>query len=401
MTTYEKIICDANNLYRAYKASISGSKWKETSQKFKLNFLRKIFRIKKDLQDRTLQNGRTDHFHLSERGRVRLITSLQTDDRIIRHVLCDDVFLPIVRKKIIYDNSASIEGRGTSFSRKRFEIHLRKYYAKYGNDGWILFGDFSKFYDNIIHEIAKKELLELVDDDEYVEWLLDLIFKGFEIDVSFMSDDEYASCLSGIFNRLEYDDIPKQLLTGEKMMAKSVNIGDQLSQVIGVYYPHRIDSYIKYVKSQKFYHRFMDDFYIMSPDKEELISLLKDIQSIAEEYGIHLNKKKTRIVRISGTYQYLQIKYTLTGSGKIIKRINPKRVTAMRRKLKKLANKVQNGTIEYDNVENMFKSWMGSFYKLLSRDQRKNLMDLFKGLFDKKITIENKKMIIVDRVDIS
>ena len=185
------------------------------------------------------------------------------------------------------------------------------------------------------------------------------------------------------------------------MMAKSVNIGDQLSQVIGVYYPHRIDSYIKYVKSQKFYHRFMDDFYIMSPDKEELISLLKDIQSIAEEYGIHLNEKKTRIVKISGTYQYLQIKYTLTGSGKIIKRINPKRVTAMRRKLKKLANKVQNGTIEYDNVENMFKSWMGSFYKLLSKDQRKNLMNLFEGLFDKKITIENKKMIIVDRVDIS
>ena len=33
-------ICDANNLYRAYKVSVKTSKWKETTQKFMLNFLR-------------------------------------------------------------------------------------------------------------------------------------------------------------------------------------------------------------------------------------------------------------------------------------------------------------------------------------------------------------------------
>ena len=36
---YEKIVCDANNLYRAYKASVKTSKWKETTQKFMMNFL--------------------------------------------------------------------------------------------------------------------------------------------------------------------------------------------------------------------------------------------------------------------------------------------------------------------------------------------------------------------------
>lgn len=61
-------------------------------------------------------------------------------------------------KHIIYDNCASIKGRGISHQRDRFEVHLRKYYRLYGNEGWILFGDFSKFYDNIIHEIAKREL---------------------------------------------------------------------------------------------------------------------------------------------------------------------------------------------------------------------------------------------------
>lgn len=256
---------------------------------------------------------------------------------------------------------------------------------------------FSKFYDNIIHEIAKRELLRLFDDDEFIDWLLTQIFDGFKIDVSYMTDEEYATCMTDTFNKLEYRNISESKLTGEKWMEKSVNIGDQLSQVIGIYYPYRIDNYVKYVRSQKFYGRYMDDWYIMNPSKEELLDLLDNIHQIAEEYGIHINRKKTRIVKISSTYKFLQIKYSLTDSGKVIKRINPKRVTAMRRKLKRLAVKVKNEEISYENVENMFRSWMGGFYKLLSKEQRKNLIGLYEDLFEKSIEIVNKKMIIVDK----
>ena len=395
--TYEEILCDANNLYTAYKASIKNSKWKETTQKFMLNYLRYIFEIQDDLHNRTLINGKTCEFSLAERGRTRAITSLPVRDRIIRHVLCDEILLPEVCKKIIYDNGASIKGRGISFSRNRFEVHLKKYYQKYGNSGWIVFGDFSKFYDNIIHEIAKRDLLDLLDHDEFINWLLSIIFDGFKVDVSYMTDDEYANCMVELFNKLDYRQIPKEKKTGEKYMEKSVDIGDQLSQVIGVYYLHRIDNYVKYVRSQKFYGRYMDDWYIMSPSKEELLDILENIRKIAKELGVHINDKKTRIVKISGTYKYLQVKYSLTSSGKIIKRINPKRVTTMRRRLKKLAVKVSDGEVEYENVENTFKSWMGSFYKLLSKQQRKNLISLYEDLFNKSIAIVKKKMIISDR----
>ena len=250
---YEEIVCDANNLYRAYKVSVKGSKWKESTQKFMMNFLRYIFEIQDDIINRTLQNGPTQEFELHERGRIRPITSIQIRDRIVRHSLCDEVLLPEVKKHIIYDNCASIKGRGISQQRKRFEIYLHKYYQLYGNDGYILFGDFSKFYDNIIHEIAKRELLKLFDDDEFIDWLLTLIFKDFQIDVSYMSDEEYETCMTDTFNKLEYRNIPKEKLTGEKWMEKSVNIGDQLSQVVGIYYPYPIDNYVKYVRQQKFY----------------------------------------------------------------------------------------------------------------------------------------------------
>lgn len=135
----------------------------------------------------------------------------------------------------------------------------------------------------------------------------------------------------------------------------------------------------------------------MSPSKEELKDLLSHISDIAAELGIHINEKKTRIVKISGTYKYLQIKYTMTREGRIIKRLNPKRVTSMRRKLKKLAGKAKNGDILYKDVENMYRSWMGDFYKLMSRQQRQHLIQLYEELFGKSISIKNKKMVIVDQ----
>mgnify|MGYP000337830611 CR=1 FL=1 len=396
MTSYEDIVCDANNLYKAYKASIKGSKWKETTHRFMVNFLTYIFQLQEELLSRTFTNGPVHEFTLSERGKIRPIASFPVKDRIVRHVLIDDVLLPEVRKKIIYDNCASIEGRGISQQRKRFEIHLHRYYKAHGNDGWILLGDFSKFYDNIIHEIAKRQLMELFGDDEFVSWLLSLIFDGFRVDVSYMSDEEYERCYDEIFDSLAYRDIPKDLLTGEKWMNKSVIIGDHLSQVIGVFYPNCIDTWIKYVCGQKFYGRYVDDWYVMNPDRQALINILHGIEEIALGLGIHINYKKTRIIKISSTFRFLQIKYSLTSDGRVIKRINPKRISNERRRLRKYAAKVAEGVIPYETVEGHFKSWMGSFYKLMSREQRKNLISLFEGLFNKKISIMNKKMVMED-----
>ena len=183
------------------------------------------------------------------------------------------------------------------------------------------------------------------------------------------------------------------------LMQRSFGVKD-LDQLVRVRYAHGKDATEDFSKYRYLMLNYKNriDRYIMNPSKEELLDLLDNIHRIAEEYGIHINKKKTRIVKISSTYKFLQIKYSLTDSGKIIKRINSKRVTTMRRKLKKLAVKVKNEEISYENVENMFRGWMGGFYKLLSREQRKNLIGLYEDLFEKSITIVNKKIVVTDKI---
>lgn len=384
---------DANLLQNGFLSAIKHSKWKESSQRGLLDILSMVFDISDELKNKTYVSHRQTTFTLHERGRVRIVDSYNIRDRTIRHVLCDEILSPIVRNKIIYDNGASVSGRGISFSRKRFEVHLKRYYVQHEtNNGYILFGDFSKYYDNILHDVAKKQFLELVDNDSYIEWLLNTIFKAFEVNVDGLSDEEIQELYNGVLNKLEYN---PDNYKASSTIKKSVSIGDQLSQLIGIYYPHELDNYIKIVCGQKYYGRYMDDWYIMSDSKKELELLLANITKKAAKLGLTVNSKKTRIVKMSSTYKFLQIKYSLTSTGKIIKRINPKRIVAMRKKLKKLAKRLEQGSVLYDNIENMFKSWMGGHYKLMSKDQRSGLISLYEDLFNKRIYIRNHKMIIL------
>lgn len=393
---YEELITNEDILYNSIMNAIDGSKWKPRSQKAFKNVVSFIFSISDILKNRTYTSNENSHFVTYERGRKRYIETYNIPDRTVRHAICDYIFAPLIKEKIIYDNSASVKDRGVDFARERFETHLHKYYRSHGsNEGYILFGDFSKYYDNIRHDIAKQQLIDLVDGDEFVSWILDVIFSGFEVDASELSDEEYQEIDEGILNKLEYP--YKKHRHPTKTFKKSISIGDQLSQQIGIYYPHEIDNYVKIVRSQKYYGRYMDDWYIMSNSKEELHDLLNEVTEQASKIGLTVNQNKTRIVPMDSTYKWLQVKYSLTRTGKVIKRINPTRVTKMRSKLKKLAFKVQNEGLNYDEVEMTFKSWMGSYYKLMSKEQRLGMLSLYEDLFNKNIEIVKGDMIITDR----
>ena len=377
---YQREIFDGNALYDAYKRAKQGSDWKPQVQHFEMTYLLELAAIQKQLENKTYDFLPSTEFVLNERGKTRVIRGEQIQDRIIKHSLCDEVLNPAVEKFLIYDNGASLEGKGIDFTRRRLLTHLRRYYAKHGsNEGYVLLIDFSKYYDNIRHDVLI-EMFEKYVHDEHALWLLRKTIERSKVDVSYMSDDEYENCMNTLFNSLVYQYIDKSLLTGEKFMAKHLNIGDQVAQVAGISYPIRIDNYVKIVKGVKFYGRYMDDSYVIHEDKEFLKSLLKDIISIAEEIGITVNTHKTRICKLSERWRFLQVQYSLTETGRVIQKINPKRLTAMRRKMKKLAPKMTE-----KEFTDWFQSWFKNHYKIMSKAQRSNLETLFNQL--KEVTL--------------
>lgn len=372
---YQREIFDGNVLYESFIRAKQGSDWKPQVQKFEMNYLFELADLQTELVSGDYTFLPNTEFTIHERGKVRRITGEQIRDRVSKHALCDEILTPAVQKYLIYDNSASQVGKGIDFARKRLLTHLRKYYSQHkSNDGYILLIDFSKYYDNIRHDRLMEQFEKYIHDPNALNFLRKVVDRS-KVDVSYMTDEEYAGCMGTLFNSLEYEQVDKTLRTGERYMYKHLNIGDQVAQVAGIIYPIPIDNYVKIVRGVKFYGRYMDDSYAIHESKEFLEDLLQGIIAIANELGITVNTRKTRICKLSSMWRFLQVQYSLTDTGRVIQKINPKRLTAMRRKMRKLVYKLSEK--EFDD---WFNAWMCNHYKIMSKQQRENMNTLYAQL---------------------
>lgn len=372
---YQREIFDGNVLYESFLKAKQGSDWKPQVQRFEMNLLFELSELQQEHETGNHVFLPSTEFTLHERGKVRRITGEQIHDRVAKHALCDEILTPAVRKYLIYDNSASIKGRGIDFSRNRLLHHLRRYYTLHGsNDGYILLIDFSKYYDNIRHDRLMEQFEKYIHDERSLNFLRKVIDRS-KVDVSYMDDEEYERCMEKVFNSLAYQDVDKSLLTGEKFMYKHLNIGDQVAQIAGIIYPTPIDNYVKIVKGVKFYGRYMDDSYAIHESKEFLQELLQGIIAIATELGITVNIRKTRICKLSSLWRFLQVQYSLTETGRVIQKINPKRLTCMRRKMKKLVH-----ILTEKEFDDWYGSWFRNHYRIMSKQQRENMDRLYNNL---------------------
>ena len=256
-------VYDANALLDLFRKCKKRTAWKESVQRYEMNLLRNVRQTQKELIEGTYKQKDVYEFDLSERGKTRHIKAMHISDRVVQKAVCDNILIPELDKYLIYDNGASMEGKGIHFARKRLKTHLHKYFRKHGNnEGYVLLIDFTKFFDNICHEPLIEAIREKIGNEETMRFVESLI-NTFKIDVSYMTDEEYEKYLDVVYNALEYEQIDKELLTGEKLMRKSVGIGSQISQISGVFYPTRIDNYCKIVRDLKYYGRYMDSILFM------------------------------------------------------------------------------------------------------------------------------------------
>ena len=387
------IFYDANVIYEAMRLTIKSSdRDRYVTQLYQVNHLLYTAMLQESLQNGTYNPEKGHKFVLNERGTTRFVTNNRMVDKVVNHMLCDKILTPALKRFLIHDNGASQKGKGVSFHRRRFEKHLRDYFRQHGsNDGYILLGDFSGYYANIKHDICGRVLAHFLrrsnfdSEDLRMAWrILSGIFDTFRIDVSRFSDEEIRDMYNAKVNAMMNFGVDESLLTGKKFLCKGVDIGNQISQNIGIIFPYRLDNYAKIVVGIKGYGRYTDDFYAIASTREKLRNLLEGLRSIAQKFGIMINDHKTRIVKLSSFYRHLQNGYSLTETGRVIRKINPKSITRERRKLKAYRRLLDSGRITYSEIENIFKGWICSNYARMSHRQIYNMTQLYIDLFGRK-----------------
>ena len=368
---YQREMYDLNVLHDAFNRARKSSAWKTDTQKFSMYWLLEITKMSQQLKNKTYRLSPSAEFTINERGKVRYIHGERMRDRVIKHALCDEIVNPSIEPYLISDNSASRKNKGIDYARKRLEDQIHKFYRETGsNEGYILIMDFSKYYDNIRHDILLDEFRKYIHNETAL-WMLEQIIHREEIDVSYMSDSEYTNCMNQVFNSLDYHKLQFNK-TGRKMMKKHLNIGDQSAQAAGIMYPIPWDNFAKIILRIKKFSRYMDDSAIIARTKAELMSWLELLDDMAKRLGIFINRRKTRLCKLSSKWRFLQIEYTLTETGHLIRKINPKRLHVHKRKLKKLA-----GVISEAKFDDLYKCWFCRHLKYMSKKQRTNLESLY------------------------
>jgi hypothetical protein len=339
-------ITDADNLYSSFKRSRRSVAWKESVQRYEANALRNIAETRRKLiAGENIQSGFVE-FTLRERGKVRHIKSVHISERIVQKCLCDYALVPLLSRPLIHDNGASMKDKGVHFALRRLIAHLSRFYRKnnFSNNGYALLIDFTKFFDNIRHDILFSLTNRCVGDPRLRE-----LTRRF---VSVFGD--------GI----------------------SLGLGSQVSQISAMFYPNTLDHFIKEQLRILYYGRYMDDLYLIHADKDYLKYCLRAIEKVCGTLGISINRKKTRIVKLESGIEFLKGKYALLKTGKVLKLPGRESTVRMRRKLKKFKALIDAGKMDYADLRTAYQSWRGNYVRRFDAFYRVGFMDRFyNGLF--------------------
>lgn len=320
--TFEEVF-SFDNLYNSYVNCCKGVNWKTSTKNYKLRAIQNVSKTYLALKNGSYKSKPFSKFVVCERGKARQIKALHISDRVVQKCFCDYFLVPLLTKRLIYDNGACMKGKGLSFTAKRLKAHLQKYYRKNkSNTGYILTFDYSKFFDSLDHQILLSKARQVIKDDR----LFDIY-------------SYFVSCFGG---------------------DKGIGLGSQISQVTALFYTNELDHYIKEKLHIKFYARYMDDGYLISNSKQELKYCKEQIIRLSVKLKLNLNLKKTRIWKIEKGFMFLNRHWKLTQNGYI--KLKPSHTTLKR--LKKRYRKIVK-TKDADAVKR-YKGSVSGFLKFFN-----------------------------------
>lgn len=330
------------HLYQSYRLCRRNVAWKASVQKYIATAPLNVYQAHKRLMAGTYRSPGFFEFDVFERGKKRHIRSTLIGERVVQRCLCDNALVPMLHRTFIHDNGASMTDKGYSFAIRRMEQHLHEHYRKYGQEGYILLFDFSKFFDRVSHAVIERIIRRNFTDER----------------------------LRGIIGHFV-----------DMFGSVGLGLGSQISQVLALASASELDHAIKELLHIRGSARYMDDGYLLHPSKAYLQHCLALAQEICARLEITLNPKKTQIVKLSHGFTWLQIRVYLVPTGRIVKKMPRKSITKMRRKLKKLRRMLDAGKITREDVRTSWQSWRSHALRFNAWRTLQSMGQLYDELF--------------------
>lgn len=330
-------------LYKMGKVCCNGVRWKNSTQRFEAHIFSATAVTRRALLAHTWTPSPYCTFRLVERGKERIIDAPTIRDRQVHKALTRSALVPLYLPDIIYNNGASLPGKGFHFACKILKRDLRRHFRRYGREGSIILMDFKQFFPSAPHEAIYERHRRLLLNDE----------------IRAVADKVVAS-------------------TGKD---RGLPLGVEVSQIEMVGLPSPLDNYIKCQLGIHCMGHYMDDYYIIVPPDRDAREILAKIVTKAREIGFTVSLSKTKIHPLARPFRYCKAKYTLTETGKVIVNGNRDSVKRARRKIRAFKGMVDRGQMDGESLRESVQSTLAYFENYNDHNRILRLRRLFFSLF--------------------
>lgn len=301
-----------HDMFVSGRKCCNGVRWKNSAQRFELHLFSGTAKRRREILERKWKPSNYVHFTISERGKTRPIDAPCIQDRQMQKVFTQKVLLPLFLPEMIWNNGASLPGKGFEFSKRELRKDLRWHFRKYGLEGYVILIDFKQFFPSVSHEMIFRRHDELIRNKD----LLDIA-------------NTIVNTVPG---------------------GKGLPLGVEPSQAEMIAFPSALDNYIKCQLSIKCFGHYMDDYYILVPPDKDPEEIMRLVIAKAESLRLTVSLSKSRIVPLTKPFKYCKAKYHLTETGKVIVNGNRDGVKRARKKIKAFYHKIQKGEMNYEDL---------------------------------------------------
>lgn len=355
--------CRLSELMKATRQCAKNVRWKESVEAYEDKALLKNHTLAAEIKKETYKISPYIQFYVQE-PKERLIHATRIRDRVWQRSMCNNGLYDDMTRGLIYDNAACQKGKGVDFAIDRMKEQMRRYYRQnHTNKGWAVHLDIHHYFPSTPQSVAKDTLRHRIRDPN--------LLRHAEAIVDSFEDTRTA------------EEIAESGYAGKC----GIHLGSQMSQLIQLGNPDRIDHYLKEHMHVRYYARYMDDFIIIDSSRKHLMECINYVEASLWEMGLSLNEKSC-VYRLEQGITYLHIHFKLTESGKVILRMDRKSISKERKKLRSLKALLGAGKISMDDVRAQYNSWTAHVKRTNSHGIRKQMSQYYSDLFGENPTVK-------------
>ena len=234
-------------------------------------------------------------------------------DRVVHHLYYNYVH-ELFERTFIEDSYSCIKGRGTHYGIKRLKQHILKESQNYTRPCYVLKMDVRSYFMNINREkllsicfdTLDKMSKRLVGKYRKTQWgqLMDMDFVRYLTRQIIILDSTRGCRMIG--HPSDWDKLPHDKSLFHSGQGRGLPIGNLTSQLFSNVYMNVFDQFMKRELHCRHYGRYVDDFYVVSCDRDWLESLVPRVTAfLSSQLGLTIHEGKTVIRNVEKGVEFL------------------------------------------------------------------------------------------------